>query len=296
MDIDKLMEPLAYMSLATGCLPQPIETRVGVRVGYTGPMFPTRQYRNFDALRRFVPRGKCQSSVPACNWYTTGKAYQTVYAFTTGKPYPEVSYCAGYQEATGGDFNAGTLPIDSIRAISERGLFPASDALPEWFNRPRLIPADAVSGRKLLRADEWEEARSAEEIISALLNADVLNIGIDWYAQDVNPGPTGHLGLRGRLVGGHSVLACGVVMDYANSPSRIGILFNNHHGDSMTPAFQDERGNKLQFPVWGDDGFGVVPIERVVDGAAKYGAWVLRTVMMRGQDLNDVPVPNFHAA
>jgi hypothetical protein len=280
--------------LATGCLPQPLGTRTaaGYRT-YTGAAIDRKDWRSTDAMKPFVPRGKCQSHVPACNWYTTGKALQTKYFLTTGKLYPEVSYCAGYQEDTNGNFDAGTLPLDSIRMIANRGIPPAIAGLPEWFDRPRQIPADAQNARMNYRADEWEECKSAEQVVSAILNNDPVNLGIWWFDSDANPGPTGHLPVRGRGGrGGHSVLGCGLVLDYAPSPSRVGVLFNNHHGDSKTPASRDERGRELKFPVWGDDGFGVVPLERVAEGIPVFGCWALRSVTVRNQDLN-VPKPIF---
>ena len=285
---------LTPADLATGCLPQPPDTRVGVAVGYTGTLVPESQWASADALKRFVPRGKCQGSVPACNWYTTGKAYQTKYAYMSGGKCPQVSYCAGYQEDTGGNFRVGTMPLDSIKAIAARGLHPVTPDCPEWFNSPRRIPAAVEAARPLYRADEWEELRTKAEIVSAILNNDPVNAGMDWYDSDANPGPTGHLPVRGSgRPGGHSVLFCGVVTGYAPSPSGVGLLFNNHHGDSQTPATKDERGRTLRFPVWGDDGFGVVPVERVEADARKYGAWALRTVYVRNEDLADVPTPKF---
>jgi hypothetical protein len=284
------------IKMATGCLPQPMDTRVGKCCApYTGARIPPGEWRSSDALKPYVPRGKCQRHVPSCNWHTTGKAYQTKYAFMAGTPgkYPEVSYVAGFAEDTGNDFNVGTMPLESIRAIAERGLFPVTPDLPEWYDRPRRFPEDAQRRRALFRADEWEQCVTREDVVSALLNNDPVNIGIDWWDSDANPGPTGHLPVAGRGgKGGHSVLACGVVMGYALSPSGVGILFNNHHGDSHTPAFRDERGRQLKFPVWGDDGFGVVPVERVERGAPLYGCWALRTVYLLNDDL-DVPTPNF---
>lgn len=285
--------------MATGCLPQPPSTRVGA--AYTGVRTPRDRWVSTDTMRAFVPRGKCQSTVPACNWYTTGKGYQTKYAMMTGKPYPEVSYCAGYAEDTNNNFNVGTMPADSIRAIAAKGCLPVVPGLPEWFNSPRRVPPEAVAGRKNLRADEWEMCQTGEDVVSAILNGDPVNIGIDWFDSDANPGPTGHLPVRGqcfqpRCPGGHSVLACGVVMGYALSPSGVGILFNNHHGDSLTRAQQDERGRTLTFPVWGDDGFGVMPLERIANGIPRYGSWALRSVFIPADALADVPDPQFPAA
>lgn len=280
--------------MATGCMPQPMETRVGFRVGYTGTQIKPSDYESVSVMRNYVPRGKSQGSVPACNIYTTGKCFQTVYAMRTGKPYPQVSYCAMYQEITHGDFEAGTLPIDAIRVAASRGFYPVSDDCPEWFNQPRRIAGAIEDQRHTLRTDEWEEVRTREDLLSAIMNNDPVDAGIDWYREDVNPGPKGRLGVRGsQLLGGHSVEFMGVVMGYDLSPSRIGVLFNNHHGDSETPAMTDERGNKLQFPIWGDDGFGIVPIERLEAGIPKYGAWAMRSVMIRSADLIDVPTPRF---
>ena len=53
---------------ATGCLEQPHETRVGAQCGaYTGAMIPRSEWVSTDALKRYVPRGKCQFTIPACN-------------------------------------------------------------------------------------------------------------------------------------------------------------------------------------------------------------------------------------
>lgn len=281
--------------MATGCLPQPISTRTGIDL-YTGVLIPPSQYKSTRVLAQYVPRGKCQSSVPACNWYSTVKAYQTVFAMRTGKPYPELSYCANYQIATNGDFDAGTMPLDAIKQISQQGIVPVGPDCPEWFNRPRQISAELMQRRSIFRGLGWEECRTAGQVISATINTDPVNIGIDWFAEDVNPGPSGFIGVNGRLIGGHSVLAIGVEMGYKYSPSGIGIVFSNHHGDKLTPAFKDERGNTLQFPVWGDDGIGIVPIERVAAGIVKYGAFSLRSIMLTADMLGDLPTPNFSQA
>lgn len=281
--------------MATGCLPQPISTRTGIDL-YTGVMIPPEQYRSTRVMARYVPRGKCQSSVPACNWYSTLKAYQTVFAMRTGKPYPELSYCANYQIDTNGNFDAGTMPLESIRQITRDGIVPVGPGLPEWFNQPRQIPPELMKRRSLFRGLGWEECRTGAQVISAILNTDPVNIGIDWMSEDVNPGPTGFLGVGGRIIDGHSVLAIGVEMGYHLSPSRIGIVFSNHHGDKLTPAFQDERGNQLKFPVWGDDGIGIVPIERVQAGIVKYGSFSLRSIMLTSDMLGDLPAPIFTAA
>lgn len=280
---------------ATGCLPQPVGTRLGSHcTPYTGRKIDRSEWRSTDAMRRYVPRGKCQFHVPACNWYTTVKALQTKYFMTTGRVIPSLSYCAGYQEDTNGDFDRGTLPLESIRMIADRGVPPAIDGLPEWFDRRRNIPARAQEQRAFYKADEWEECDTAEDVISAILNNDPVNLGIWWYDSDANPGPSGRLG-RGRGGrGGHSVLGCGIVMDFPNSPSGVGILFNNHHGDSETPARTDERGRQLTYPVWGDDGYGVVSIERVAEGIPIFGCWALRTVTVNPVDVV-VPNPNFES-
>lgn len=281
--------------MATGCLPQPISTRTGIDL-YTGALIPPAKYKSTRVLAQFVPRGKCQSSVPACNWYSTVKAYQTVFAMRTSLPYPQLSYCANYQIATNGDFNAGTMPLDAIRQISQQGIVPVGPGLPEWFNRPRQIPAELIQRRSLYRGLGWEECRTAGQVISAVINTDPVNIGMDWMSEDVNPGPTGHLGVGGHVIGGHSVLAIGIELGYKLSPSGIGVVFSNHHGDKLTPALKDERGNTLQFPVWGDDGIGIVPIERVADGIVKYGSFTLRSIMLTAEMLGDLPTPNFSQA
>ena len=279
---------------ATGCLEQPPETRVGAQCGaYTGRSIPRSDWATTDALKRYVPRGKCQFTVPACNWYATLKAWQIKYALVTGKPAPDVSYCAGYQEDTGGNFNVGTMPLRSIRQIAERGIHLATPDLPEWFNRPRRVPADVAAARVELRADEWEQVQTADEIVSALLNNDPIDFGMDWWDPDANPGPTGELAVSHRgEPGGHALTGWGVLMGYRLSPSGVGIRFNNHHGDSKTPAQADERGRKILSGIWGNDGDGIVPIERVVAGARKYGAWALRTVTIRDIDLPDL-TPKF---
>lgn len=283
--------------LATGCLPTPMDVRLssGIRQGYTGTMVPKGEWRSTQALKPFVPRGRCQKHVPSCNWHTTGKAYQTKYAFMTGGRFmPNVSYVAGFQEDTGGNFDTGTLPINSIKAIATKGMHPVGPECPEWFDRPRKIPASVEAERFKYRADEWEEIRTLEELMSAILNNDPVNAGIHWYNADANPGPTGHLKHRppGQH-GGHSVLFFGALMNYQYSPMGIGIVFNNHHGDSKTPGGKNEFGQEMKFPSWGDDGFGVVPVERLIEGMPLYGAWALRTVYIQNEHLNDVPQPKF---
>jgi hypothetical protein len=279
--------------MATGCKPQPPSTRATMPK-FSGSRIPRSQYRSTDAMRRFVPLGKCQSSVPACCEYATIKCYQTKYGIVTGQSYPELSFCGNYQEQTGGDFTAGDMPLHAIKSLAEKGAYPVVPGLPEWFDRPMQIPAQAASKRHLFRADEWEECADEDDVVSAALNMDPVNVGIDWFDTDVNPGPTGHLQVQGnRLLGGHSLIVCGVVMGYRYSPSGIGLLFGNHHGDSKTPAMHDERGNTFKFPVWGDDGFGVMPIERIRDGIGKYGSFALRSIYLPDADLAGGPDPKF---
>lgn len=285
---------LTPADLATGCLEQPASTRVGTAVGYTGTMIPKSQWKPTDALKPYVPKGKCQFTVPACNWYAALKAFQTKYALTVGGKYPEVSYMAGYQEDTGGNFRVGTMPLDAIRTMASKGIHPIGPGCPEWFDSPRRIPQEIEAVRPTLRADEWEEVRVLDEIMSALLNTDPLDAGVDWWDSDANPGPDGHLPVRGSgRSGGHALTFYGIVMDYTPSPSRIGISFSNHHGDSLTPAVEDERGRKLRLGVWGNDGCGVMPVERLLSGAPRYGAWALRSVRVRNEDLDRVPDPVF---
>ena len=282
--------------MATGCHVQPADTRAGM-VKYTGPRIKESDYESTDALRPYVPLGLCQASVPACCEFATIKAYMTKFHVTTGKPSVPLSICASYQENVNGDFTSGDAPMHSLRSLATKGAYPVVDGLPVWFDRPRSVPADAVARRHLFRADEFEDCQEAADLISAILNMDPTNIGIDWYDTDVNPGPTGHLLVRGnRVVGGHSLTGCGIVMNYRPSPSGLGILFNNHHGDKLTPTQHDERGNTFTFPVWGDDGFGVMPIERAVAGMPKYGAFALRSVFVPDAILSDVPTPNFSSA
>ena len=277
---------------ALGCIPQPRSTRAALP-RYDGPRINPADYYSTDYMRQFVPMGKSQKSVPACCAYATGKIWQLVYRLRTGKPAPDVSYCALYEEATGGNFNEGTMPLDLIRRMQRDGIPPATAALPEWFDSARRIPAESQAARKMLRADEWQECHTRDDVISAILSLRPVNVCMQWRQADSNPGPTGRLKLNaGRVLGGHSLVGCGIVMGYSESPSGVGILLNNHHGDSKVPAQRDERGNLLTYPVWGDDGFGVVPIERVEEDMESFGSFALSSVMVRSEDL-DVPEPHF---
>lgn len=288
MDADEIVPPQAF---ATGCLPQPPQTRS--LAAYSGPLVAPNKRFSTDAMRRYVPRGKCQSSLPACCSYTTVKAIQTKYRMATGKLFPELSYAAAHQEITGGRMSRGARPLDSIELVSKRGVPPVVPGLPEWFKTVTAIPPAATALRLAYRGDEWEEIVRAEQTLDAIYNNDPVNVCIWWYDSDANPGPTGHLPVRGSgEAGGHSVLGCGIVIGYRLSPSGVGILINNHHGDSQTPAMKDERGRTLRFSAWGDDGFGVVPIERIAAGLPDFGSYALRTVTLRDADL-DVPAPQF---
>ncbi len=269
--------------LALGLEPSPSGT-TGLEP-FTGTPIPRSAWVSTDALKPFVPRGKCQFSVPACTEYTNGKMYQTKLAHMTGRPgfVVPISYCANHQEITNGNMNRGSRAVDCIRQMVEKGLYPAGPNLPEWFDRPRQLPAVE---RTPFAGDEWEEIFDADEVVSSLLGLNPVNVGFDWCQRDVTPGPAGHLVMdAGRVLGGHSVLACGVVMGYTPSPSHVGILFSNHHGDSQTPNQRNEFGQDMGAGVWGADGFGVVPIERVAAGIPKYSCCTLRTVKVRNEDI-----------
>lgn len=256
---------------------------------YSGPMLPREQWFSSDALIDFVPRGKCQFDQPSCNAYATGKVWQTKYALTVGKKnfVRPVSYSALHQEITGGRMNDGSMPVDAINLIQSKGLFPVTSMLPEWYKQVQQIPPDAALARKLNRADEWEECYDGSGVVNACLALKPCNIGIWWYDSDVNPGPTGYLKVSGRSkLGGHAVVACGVLMGYDYSPSGVGIIINNHHGDSKTPATTDERGNTIRAGVWGNDGFGVLPIERLNKDIPTFGAFCLGSVYVNDADLN----------
>ena len=122
-------------------------------------------------------------------------------------------------------------------------------------------------------------------MVSDILSLSPCNIGIWWYDTDVNA-PNGELKVRGNSrLGGHAVVACGIVMNYSNSPSGVGIIINNHHGDSQTPATKDERGNTIRSGIWGKDGFGCVPIERLNNDIPTFGSFGLRSVMVNNEDL-----------
>lgn len=288
---EELVYEIKPESMATGLEPQPKESRT--LGAYTGQRIPASDYASTDALKRFVPRGKCQRTLPGCSSWTNGKCVQAKYAYMTGGKYPELSYAAMHQEITGGKMNRGSRPVDGIELIAKRGCPLATPNLPEWFASPRNFPADAVNDRMAYRADEWEECMSVEDVLSAILNMDPVNLGFWWYDSDANPGPTGHLPVRGSGGrGGHSLIGCGIVMGYAKSQSGVGVLFNNHHGDKLSSSTVDERGRTLRYPVWGDDGFGVVPVERLVEGIEDFGCYALRTVTIRNEDIN-VPVPKF---
>lgn len=277
--------------MGMGCLEQPPETRsLG---SYTGQRIDRSQWTTVNTLKRFVPVGKCQFDLPGCCSWTTGKAVQTKYAYMVGGGYPQLSYAALHQLVTGGRMNRGARPIDSIEGVAKSGIPIVTPQLPEFFKSVRQLPKDAVEAGRAYLAHEWEECQSPEDVVSALLNNDPVNIGIWWYDSDANPGPSGHLPVRGSGgKGGHSVEAYGVLMGYPKSPSGVGIVFSNHHGDKAVPAFKDERGRTLRSGVWGDDGCGVVPIERLIDGIPAFGCYALRTVTIRNEDLN-IPDPNF---
>jgi hypothetical protein len=256
---------------------------------FSGKLIPFDQWQSTEYMLQFVPRGKCQFTQPSCNSYATGKTWQTKYALTVGKPgfVREVSYSALHQEITGGNMDEGSMPLDAIRINQEKGLPPVSDQLPEWFERTRPFPPNTPEQRKLNRADEWEECPSGAYVGSAIQAMQPCNIGVWWYDSDVNPGPTGELKVRGSSrLGGHAIVACGIVMGYRHSPRGIGIIISNSHGDSKTPSTKDERGNTIRSGVWGNDGFGILPIERLDNDIPTFGAFALRSVMVNDGDLS----------
>jgi len=249
-------------------------------------LIPRSDWYTTEYLKQFVPRGKCQFNQPSCNSYATGKAYQTKYAQIVGKAgfVRPVSYSALHQEITGGNMDEGSSPLDSIRLNQEKGLRAATQQLPEWYSSPHQLASNDTT-RLLQRADEWEDCPSGAYIVSAVLAMQPCDFGMWWCEGDVNAA-NGELTMNpGRKLGGHALVACGVVMGYKNSPSGVGILLNNHHGDSQTPSQTDERGNSIRAGIWGNDGFGIVPIERLDTDVPSFGAFALRSVYVNDEDL-----------
>jgi hypothetical protein len=265
--------------LALGCEPTPQGTTGLPR--YAGAAIPRSEWRPVDVLRKYAPRGKCQFNLPACCTYTQLKQFQTLYAFACDGYYPEVSYAAMHQEVTGGRMQQGARPVDTMRLATTKGIVPASAEAPEFFTSPRRFSG---AGRELLVPHEQEELFTLEELVSSILNLEAPNVCLDWRERDANPGPSGECVMdAGRLLGGHSVLAVGVRFDYRHSPSGIGVLIQNHHGDKLSSGGKNEFG--MVSGVWGDDGFGWIPAERLVDGAGKYTSTTLRTVKVLDKDL-----------
>lgn len=248
---------------------------------YTGAVIPRSEWASTYAMKRFVPRGKTQFNLPACTSYTNGKMFQTAIAVAVGRAgwWPEVSYCAAHQEITRNNMQQGSRAVDCIRLMVDRGLVPVMDGVPEFYGTPRQLPAAAQQERLKYAGGEWEEVFSVEQAVSAILSNHPVNIPVDWREADTNPGPTGHLKLNaGRLLGGHSILGCGIVLNYPESPSGLGFLCGNHHGDKLTPNTKNEFGQVMKAGSWGDDGFCVVPAERVAVAIPKYSSCALRTV------------------
>ena len=291
------MEQLHPSAMATGCLPAAPQAFAGLPA-YSGDLIPPEQYRTTEAMKPFVQRGLCQASVPACCEYACLKCYLSKYAMTTGKTPPKLSFCATYQDAVGGDFSAGDVPPHAVAILAGKGAYPASDELPVWFGSPRRVPAAAEASRHLYRADEWEKCGSAAEVISAVLNGDPVAFCVEWFTSDRSPGPEGELPVQGDYaVGGHALFGWGLLLGYHLSPSGVGVRFNNHHGDKETPAITDEHGRQFLIGVWGDDGDGVMPIERIIRGFAIYGpAAALRSVYVPDSAFSDVPTPKFKDA
>lgn len=266
--------------MALGCEPTPQGT-TGLKK-WAGLLIPESDWKPVNALEQFVPLGKCQYSLPACCSYSRGKAYQTLHAFHSGKVgnYPQISYAAMHQEATNGNMNQGARPDDMFR-LARNGIVPADVEVPEYYTTPRNYKG---TGRDLNMEDEWYELFGLNDTVSALMSLHACNVCFDWRQKDSNPGPSGELVMdAGGYLGGHSLMACGIRFDYRHSPSGIGVRINNHHGDELTSGGENEFGQVSG--VWGDNGFGWVPIERVIAGAKVYSSTALRTVQILDSNL-----------
>lgn len=293
-------------TLATGLLEQPMSTRVGACMApYSGDDIPRSEYKTTTLMKKWLPLGVCQFWVPACCQYTSVKSYIGLYAFNTGGLiYPNLSYCALHQEVTNGSvdregkFNMGARPLDAMQHMLTYGIPTVEEGLPAFYDRPRPIPSLAQANRKRYVPDEWEHIDNTNQLISAHHGIGYSNIGIEWWQSDANPGPQGFLPVKGTgRKGGHSVVGCGFIFNYPLSPSGCGILFQNHHGDEKTQAGGKNEFGGATCPIWGDNGFGVAPIERVERGIEIFGCWWMRSVTLRNEDLAIIKgKPQFNTA
>lgn len=272
---------MSHEVMALGCLESP-QGETGLP-RYSGQLIDRSKWKRVDVLRRFAPRGKCQFNLPGCCTWTQLKQFQTMYAFNCDGYFPELSYAAMHQEVTGGIMSRGARPVDTMRLSVSKGIIPVSKDTPEFFTTPRQLN---TAGRELYVPGENEEIFTVDELVSAIINLEAPNVCLDWRERDTNPGPSGELyddREAGGILGGHSVLGVAVRFDYAKSPSGIGIGFQNHHGDKKSSGGPNEFGRVSG--VWGDDGFGWMPVERAIIGARKYSSTTLRTVKILDKDL-----------
>lgn len=271
---------------ALGCLPNDPTKPKAALPKYGGQLIPRDQWKGppITFLKDYVPKGMCQFDLPACCTYSQVKQYLTMYAYVCGRPGfkpVEISCAAMHQEVTGGNMDQGARPVDTMKLACEKGYVPASKEAPVFFKQPRRYSG---AGREMFKPHEQEEVTTEDEIVSALMSDSALNLCMDWREGDTNPGPKGELKMSaGRVLGGHSIIGCGVRFDYPHSPSGRAALIGNHHGDEESSGGVNEFGQRSG--VWGDNGFAWVPIELVVDGARKYTCTVLRTVQVRNEDL-----------
>jgi len=290
---------------------KPFDQAVGADLGLTLDAvvstlksLPTKEISLLD----FVPRGKFQDGVGACNIYTTGKAFQACTKMQGG-PSVDVSYAAVYWDLNRtNDPGQGTLPEDSLKYMLEKGIPLASQETPELTQRRfNLTPAQRKDALKYRFNDAYLLNRNNGGLSAcdAIMKGYLADGGIWWYDTDSYVSKDGRLPAVGRNIrsfspGGHSVIFGSLKWfdeggqvnaggRMVNLESGLHIGFNNHHGDDECKPFTFPNGATVT-PRWGLNGCGYIPMSRVTAGMKVFAWWALKDVF---RFWGDLPTPTF---
>ncbi len=105
--------------------------------------------------------------------------------------------------------------VKDITDASAQAIYKRAQELDEWAGEQYsgtsvLAGAKAVQEKGLLTEYRW--ATSVDDVLRTLSVHGPVVLGVDWYDSAYTPRPSGLLDLSGRVVGGHCILARGIIL------------------------------------------------------------------------------------
>jgi hypothetical protein len=257
-------------------------------------------------LLNYVPKGKFQNGVGACNAYATGKDFQGCVRMSGG-PKIDVSYAGLYWQINGGR-DSGSTPEAALQAMLQGGIALADSTTPELTTRNLRLSSAKLAEAKQYRFHEAHTINRNDggaSFCRAIMSGFLCNGGIWWWdtddymTQDGRMPPVGR-NIRSWSKGGHSVCMGGLKWfdepatlkagpHTFQLPAGLYVEINNHHGDDECPPFTFSNGATVK-PRWGLNGNGFIHLGRFLDGMKAFGFWALRDVM---RFWGDLPAPVF---